>query len=242
MISRSAYFIVLIFLIASSYLYGQGEFLVDSTELEIRNFDTEKVEHFLNQRAFNYENDPEYESNIFKKFWFWITKSIREYFRRAGDGSLINIIYYILAGIGISLLIYFIIKGQRSPVFKRGDSSPNYIGNLIQGETGTEDLESIIATHEKAGDYSEAVRYRYIQVLRNLDQNSIIKWKDSKTNAQYEREIKDPDIVNSFSNMTHFFEDVVYGNFTIGVDKYTGFKNQGVELERLIQQHINKIA
>ncbi len=64
-------------------------------------------------------------------------------------------------------------------------------------------------------NYRLAVRYSYLNVLKQLEEKEIISWEQQKTNKDYIQEISEKNIKNSFEKLTRLYDFVWYGKFQI---------------------------
>jgi hypothetical protein len=64
------------------------------------------------------------------------------------------------------------------------------------------------------GDYRQAFRIRYLEVLQQMVLNNIIDYRKERTNMEYLRQIKDPSVHQLFKALTLSFEEVWYGEMT----------------------------
>lgn len=64
------------------------------------------------------------------------------------------------------------------------------------------------------GDYRQAFRIRYLEVLQQMVLNNIIDYRKERTNMEYLRQIKDPSVHQLFKALTLYFEEVWYGEMT----------------------------
>ncbi len=67
----------------------------------------------------------------------------------------------------------------------------------------------------EAGDYRMAIRYRFLHVLKNINEKELIKWAFEKTNRDYLREFKGHPLFNEFRQLVNTYEMVWYGNTQI---------------------------
>lgn len=208
-------------------LLGQSQVIaLDSSSIEHREFDSEKISKYQKQRAYNYDNNPKYEQNVFRRLWYNFWQKVRE---RLGEETLSTtwqIIQYLLILIAFALLLNFMLKSSKTSMFKKGDTSPDFDKKIMESQSGEESIQNMILAAEKEEDYSNAIRYLFLKVLKKLNEEDLIKWKDFKTNSQYAKEIKVPEISNEFEDLSHVFEYVVYGEFELEKGKYLQYKNE----------------
>jgi hypothetical protein len=82
------------------------------------------------------------------------------------------------------------------------------------------DFDKMIADAVAQGQYRRAVRLFYLRTLKQLSDREIIDWRPDKTNHDYLREWKRPDIEPGFRRLTTLFEYICYGDFGIDRDRF----------------------
>lgn len=80
---------------------------------------------------------------------------------------------------------------------------------------GEYDLTGKISEAAQSGHYRLAIRYHYLQTLKNLAELKLIELAADKTNFQYVREITQRKFQNDFSALTLHYEYVWYGEMNI---------------------------
>ncbi len=81
--------------------------------------------------------------------------------------------------------------------------------------TGENELTSKISGALQSGNYRLAIRYHYLQTLKDLGALKLIELAADKTNFQYVREITQRKFQNDFSALTLHYEYVWYGEMNI---------------------------
>jgi hypothetical protein len=76
----------------------------------------------------------------------------------------------------------------------------------------------------------------YLKTLKVLANKAIIEWHFEKTNSDYFNEIKDPQIKLRFKRVSHIYDYIWYGEFSI--DEVTYNKNQA-DFNRLIKSSLH---
>ena len=233
--------VLLIFIgfLVSGINFGNGNIIPDTIQIDSRRFDPEKIEYYVQKRNYNYDKNPQYEQNIIRRWWLSFLQKIKESIGRDNIQITWNIAKVLIIMVGLGILIHFLMRSNKSRVFKRSDSSPDYNQNLIKSENAKEDLSRLIEKYENNRSYNEALRYRYIDTLRLLNDQGIIDWRDYKTNENFISEITDPIISKDFEALSHIFEYVVYGDFAIGSGSYYTYKQLFTDFYSLIQKLTN---
>lgn len=141
-----------------------------------------------------------------------------------------NLTLRFLAIVVIGFLLYFIIRYLASKDGNFFFSKKNKKINIPEGDIH-EDIHEInfpetIAKYEREKDFRMAVRYRFLQVLKNLSDKKMIDWNIEKTNKDYVRELKSESQKHNFEELAYIFDYVWYGEFEINEKDYQHFKEK----------------
>lgn len=133
---------------------------------------------------------------------------------------------YFLVGLAV---LYFIIRmlTDESPA-KLFSRSQREIGTVNIEETHIEelDLKKYINDSVAAGNYRNAIRYLYLDSLKSLSASKKIEWDFQKTNSDYYRELKDPDVREQFKKVSYVYDYVWYGEFAIDQETFNSARTQ----------------
>jgi hypothetical protein len=193
--------------------------------VETRSFDEAKITSYLEKREYNYDKDPKYEQNLIRRWWISIWNKIRESIGKENMNITWNVIKVLIIFLGLAILFQFLFRSNKTRVFKKGDKSPDYNPLLIKSEGAKENLQYLIEKAEHSKNLDEALRYRFLDTLRILNEEKIIEWKDYKTNLDYISEINEKEIASHFESLSEIFEYVVYGEFPINDASYVTYKS-----------------
>jgi hypothetical protein len=81
-------------------------------------------------------------------------------------------------------------------------------------------LDKLLSEALAAKNYNLAIRYRYLILLKNLNQQKLINYQPGKTNFEYLLEFGKKDLLPQFRELTHDYEYAWYGRFTIDAVTY----------------------
>ena len=82
------------------------------------------------------------------------------------------------------------------------------------------DLLKLIKQAIDQKNYRLAIRFYYLNILKQLEDNELITWEQQKTNEDYINEIPKENIKSSFKDLTRLYDFVWYGNFEIDETKF----------------------
>lgn len=182
-----------------------------------RSISQDKIDNFRSTSVYNYKQNPEYESSVFRKLWFRFVRWMRSSLGKKGFSLFSNIIYYgLMIGTAIGL-IFIILKSQGHNPLSRGErrSRAQLQADTIDENSSVESINRLINTAEAQGDYRLAIRLHFLKTLRLLDDNDHIVWRSGKTNHEYQTEIKDKLLKEHFDGLSYVFEYSWYGQFEI---------------------------
>jgi hypothetical protein len=82
------------------------------------------------------------------------------------------------------------------------------------------DLEQFLDESLSAGSFKEAIRIRYLMLIRTLNRLNLVTWKKDKTNGAYVTEMYGKTGFDLFCKLTISFERAWYGEKVIGEAEY----------------------
>ncbi|MDB2385286.1 hypothetical protein N9V96_02320 [Polaribacter sp.] len=95
------------------------------------------------------------------------------------------------------------------------------------------DLENLLQNAITNEEYRLAIRYYFLQLLKDLSNKKLIDYHKEKTNSEYLFELKNKQQQEDFSYLLYLYNYIWYGEFFIGkqefqlaATKYQSFKNK----------------
>lgn len=181
---------------------------------------------------FNYTTVRPHES-LWERIKRKLRKFIESIFGKIDNEKADNYTNLVLRTLGIiviGFLLYFLI---RYFIYKEGNfffTKKNKIINIPEGDL-YEDIHEInfpatVAKFEKENNFRSAIRYRFLQILKNLSDRKLIDWNIEKTNKDYMKELKTQAQKESFGELAYIFDYVWYGEFEIDENDYQYFKEK----------------
>ncbi len=137
--------------------------------------------------------------------------------------GLPGVIYMFIVLIVIALIAVIIIllvsvfnKAGNKPV----NSSNKVFRQSIYENIENADLENDLREALSSCEFKDAVRIKYLIVLRLLNKHKLILWRKEKTNGIYLREMIGQKEFGIFKNLTFCFERAWYGEIEITENEY----------------------
>jgi hypothetical protein len=171
-------------------------------------------------KEFAYANDPAY----------WKREQERP-LQRPGWALMFlsNAFQYLLFGLFITALIYLLFKiltENKILLFKR---NKKFTADVLGQETlEQEDISNLIAEAEQGGNFRMASRYRYLQLLQEMDSRQLIRTHAELTNWDYVKQLGAHPLSAKFRYLTSAYEYIWYGEFELSSDQY-GFLRKKFE-------------
>ncbi|MBS1587914.1 MAG: DUF4129 domain-containing protein [Bacteroidetes bacterium] len=192
------------------------------------------------QKAFYYKNEREYrpgqeteDKDPRDMSESWWAKMIRFF---EGDGKVL--IYLGLLVAAGFILYYVVLSKNMSSVFGRktkpAASSDPTVENIEDiAETNWERLMQEAA---QQGNYRNAIRYSYLQLLQLLQAQQLIKYRIDKTNYEYYHELSDSQYKVPFKQLSRQYEYAWYGRLAIDEPAYHQYLQEFNQLKRQLGQ------
>jgi len=128
-------------------------------------------------------------------------------------GSIAQILAIMLAVLAIGYGIYRMMQEPRNRRIAR-DGAEITEENL-EAYLHETDLERFLREALARGDFPQALRIYYLQIIKSLSESGAILWSREKTNRDYLREMRANPLSHDFQNVTRTFEQVWYGNLPL---------------------------
>jgi len=184
---------------------------VGSQEKSTRMFDSEMMDAYASQEAFNYMNYTVRPPSIWERLSWWFQSMIERIFLNPNTPWLTRILYYMVILLVVGAAIFYIIK-LRYGKGLTSDYSSHQLGIKSIENTKAEDFENLIDEALSNNNYKLAIRYLYLKTLSSLSKKHLISLKDWKSPYDYQRELKG-DTATCYAEIARLFEYVWYGDF-----------------------------
>lgn len=187
----------------------KGSLRTDSSAVKVRVPSGRTLGSYRVDRNFIYDDRPEIQKPE-ASFWKWVKEQLQKLLRTRVMGYVFKNMNYVIIGIAALIVILVLRKLHLGGVIaKRDKTARAFPGEQEDDQNIDPDLMISEAIRNK--DYRTAVRYYYIRSLSQLAGKEMIEWHVNKTNSQYIKELKAPEIKKPFERLTILFEKACYG-------------------------------
>ena len=208
-------------------------------------FDEEKIEQYKGEKAFNYLTEIENDS-WWTRFKTWLGLKYQqlidwlfgEYEANSVISFILLLLPYIIIGIVIGLIIWLFIRLNPGPSLLGNPHAPGVYLHEEEKLVHNKDIAALIEAAIRDKDYRLAVRYHYLQLLKQLHLKKLINYEFQKTDTEYLAELKDDSYRLPLKNVMRIYDFIWYGKFPVSEGEFKMAQNSF----RSIKTSLNKLA
>lgn len=179
-------------------------------------FPTERHQELMEELSYQKDKEEVVEEEEETEDW-WENASYENWKIDLSSGTSIFILLVMLAGLGF--LIFRILGDVEMRKRTKGDKEEQEAINLDELEEEHLVAEgvslSLLERAEKAGQYDIAVRLLYIQLLKELQDGGLIKYRRDYSNRDYQHQLRNTAFLPDFREVTAEYERFWYGKYPI---------------------------
>lgn len=197
----------------------------DNRPVQVRRPPAEKIQKYLSDKNFIYENDYRHKLGLWDVISRWLDEHIFSPLFSNHALTIWDIIEYGLAIATLVFIIYYFIHSDRLGLFYRGSKN---ISLEIAG--GEEDIyamnfDKLINDAVTTRQYRIAIRYLYLKLLKDLSEKNLITWRAEKTNNDYIDELRPSAYGKQFREVTLLFDYTWYGEVPVNENIFGQVRN-----------------
>ena len=193
-----------------------------TTNLNPLDFNADKIADLKKDPSFDYLNTVVNDSwwtrakrwinTRYQQFTNWLFGDYKAYEFVA---VLLKILPYLILGGFIGMMIWLFIRLIPARSLFEEQESPQVFLNDEENIVRSENIGELIEAAINNGDYRLAVRYYYLQLLRQLHQKKLINYEFQKTNSEYLNEIKADKLRVQLKKAIRIYDFFWYGIFSL---------------------------
>lgn len=207
-------------------------------------FDSEKIEAYKNESSFDYLNSID-SDNWWSRFKKWVQMQyqqfiswlFQDYKAHSIFAYLLLIVPYIIIAVILGLIVWLFIRLNPGPSLLGAQPQASVHYNEEEKIVRSQNISDLINAAINDGDYRLAVRYYYLQLLKNLNEKGVIAYEYQKTNSEYLQEVEQEELKNGLKKIMRIYEFIWYGNFTVTQNDFfvaqTSFRNMESTLNNM---------
>jgi hypothetical protein len=201
-------------------------------------FESGYEEAYLSQKEYAYE-EIQKEKNWLQRANHWLKTAWDRLLEKIFGGPVFSGFWQIFSQLAPSLLL-LVLMGLLvwlAMKYNSGDSQDRKIGFSSQSADEillkSDNLKALAEEALRNQDFRLALRYRYLLVLQHLIHRKLIVWKSSKTNLDYQKELRETPFIGPFTEVTRIYNFVWYGHFDLDTKTYRELEGAFNHLDQL---------
>ena len=183
----------------------------DSTFVESMAYDSKTYHQFKQDKFFDYSDNHIEGYSIWEMILDKIRHFLRNHFSIDISPTQTKIILWVVSAI-VLITIFLLLWFFKPSLFFRNKKQG--ISFTVE-EENIHELNFVVLTKEalKSEQYTEAIRWEYLRLLKILHDRELIFWSSYKTVNEYVNEVKRSEIKANFREVSFQFLYFRYGNF-----------------------------
>lgn len=185
-------------------------------------FDEATISEYKSEQAFSYIDEVHYD-NWWSRLKTWIQMQYDQFKHWLLGGYSANAVLLLL----LEILPYFILLlflgfslwlfSRLNPAMSLAEPAEEPSVLLYEEEKiiNSEDISKLIKAAIQQKNYRLAVRFYYLQLLRQFSRQGFITYEFQKTNSEYLCEIKSERLKTKFKKLIRIYDFIWYGNFSL---------------------------
>jgi hypothetical protein len=172
---------------------------------------------------FQYDNPQAEGPSLWDRFWSWVWRTFLAPVFENTSPQAWRWALVILAVALLAWLVTRLLRVEGGGPFSRSAGARAGAGPLLDVENiEAVDLDALLADAVARGAWREAVRFRYLVLLRALAAAGAVDWRRDKTNRTYAEEVRAsrPALARPFGRATRVFDYVWYGERPVDRARY----------------------
>ena len=180
------------------------------------------VDQYRADPDFQYDAPQAKGPSLWDRFWRWVGEKV---FGPIAENTTWGFWQVVLAALAVGALGWVVarlVSADGTGVFGKKDRSAAGPVLLDAEDIAAVDLDGRLAEALDRGDLRQAVRLRYLLILKALDAAGVLVWRRDKTNRQYVAEVgaSRTDLAAPFRSVTRAFDAVWYGERPVSAGLY----------------------
>ncbi|WP_336838146.1 DUF4129 domain-containing protein [Sphingobacterium siyangense] len=134
-------------------------------------------------------------------------------------------VFAFLAVIALAFILYKVLYSRKQYFIKHSEEESELdVLAYVERNLMNSNLEPYIQEAIAQRNYALGIRYLQLLNIQKLAQSDHIKWKLSKTNAEFAEEIQNEELRRGFAECTRIFDYVWFGQFELTEDNFSQYQ------------------
>lgn len=173
------------------------------------------MQKLLDNPDYSYVQKPAPAKTFWEKFMMWVMSKLAKFLQTKSGSYSMTVIKIILCITVIGLVIWMLLKNNIRSVFYGRSASNSPLFTEIDENIHEIDFDKRIAEEMAKGDFRKAIRFLFLKIINELNKHNLINWQLDKTNADYNKELKNTSYSKDFKELSRLYEYIWYGDFKL---------------------------
>jgi Domain of unknown function (DUF4129) len=142
-----------------------------------------------------------------------------------GSQTMLQVVCVILLTLLVVWLVWRYFQAPANARIKASDGTEITLDNL-EAYIHETDLDRFLRLALADGNYAQALRVYYLQIIKDLAAKGHIQWSREKTNRAYLREMRKHPLYDAFGEATRHYEAAWYGKKSLADGRYQALAGQ----------------
>lgn len=207
-----------------------------TTALEPLKFEEKQIGEYKTDKAFEYLNAAE-KDTWWTRFKEWVNMRYHQildwlfgdYEANTVLAFFLKLLPYILIAAIVGFVVWLFIRLNPGNYLLAAKEEPEVFLSEEEKIIKSENISDLIEQAIHNGDFRLAVRYYYLQLLRQLNAKDLIRYEFQKTDTEYLNELKKEHFRPELKKLMRIYDFIWYGSFPISENDFK--KTQGFFLD-----------
>lgn len=217
------------------------------TDLNPVVLDPEIVEDYRKDRDFAYLDTID-QDNWWTRFKRWLNIKYENFLNWLfGDyeantviAFLLKILPYFIIGAILGFVVWLFIRLDPGNTLLQDQEEPEVFLDEEEKIIRSQNIRLLIEKAIEQGNFRLAIRYYYLQLLKELNKKDFIHYESQKTNTEYLNEVKREDLRQPLKNLIRIYNFSWYGGFSISENHFRSAQQSFEEMENLLKENRNE--
>ena len=190
-------------------------------------FEEQQINEYKNDKAFDYLNAAE-KDNWWTRFKDWVNMQYHQIidwlFGDYEAGTILafflKLLPYLLVFAVVAFAVWLFIRLNPGNYLLAPQEDAEVFLSEEEKIIKSENISDLIEHAIQNGDYRLAIRYYYLQLLRQLNAKNLIHYEFQKTDTEYLNELKKDHFRPELKKLMRIYDFIWYGSFPISENDF----------------------
>ncbi len=182
-------------------------------------FNSAEITRLQANPEYDYDRSLHVENLWWDRLLKWIQHLLNDFFGTKGGRWVFGHLHWAILIAAVVLLLFYLRKRLFHGAFTPEAGKPRQVLEIHENLAAV-DLDQLLGTAEREGNWRLALRYHYLKVLRRLMDEGSIRFKPESTDRDYLRQLKDPAQRSTFSELSFLSKWALYGDAPMEEARY----------------------